>query len=74
VAGRAAYRAGQRRGEGDAEPPQAPAPENASPPPTAGGMAPDTITQLKELGELHEQGILTDEEFTQQKSRILDAS
>lgn len=42
-------------------PPQAPAP---APPP-------DPIARLKELGELHSQGILTDEEFAAQKAKIL---
>jgi hypothetical protein len=32
---------------------------------------PDPIEQLKELGQLHEQGILTDEEFAAQKAKIL---
>jgi Short C-terminal domain len=45
---------------------QAPAP---APPPAA--PAPDPIAQLKQLGELHEQGILTDEEFAAQKAKIL---
>jgi hypothetical protein len=31
----------------------------------------DTITKLKELAQLKEQGILTDEEFAAQKARIL---
>jgi hypothetical protein len=42
--------------------------EQAPPPPAAG---PDPIEQLKELGQLHEQGILTDEEFAAQKAKIL---
>lgn len=49
-----------------APPPQqeyAPAP--AAPPP------PDPIEQLKQLGALHEQGILTDEEFATQKAKLL---
>ena len=29
------------------------------------------LEQLKQLGALHEQGILTDDEFAQQKSRLL---
>jgi hypothetical protein len=41
----------------------------ASPAPTAAGT--DIITQLKELGALKEQGILTDDEFAAQKARIL---
>jgi Short C-terminal domain len=40
------------------------------PQPTA-AAAPDPIEQLKELGELHQQGILTDEEFAAQKARLL---
>jgi hypothetical protein len=31
----------------------------------------DTIAQLKELAALKEQGVLTEEEFTAQKARIL---
>ena len=33
--------------------------------------APDPIEQLKQLGELHQQGVLTDEEFAAQKARLL---
>jgi len=29
------------------------------------------MAELKQLGELHEQGILTDEEFTAKKTEIL---
>jgi hypothetical protein len=43
----------------------APAPAPASAP------APDTLTQLKELGELKAQGVLTDAEFEAQKAKIL---
>ena len=46
----------------------APAP---APPPAAAPAAPDPIEQLKELGQLHQQGILTDEEFAAQKAKIL---
>ena len=31
----------------------------------------DPIKQLKELGALHEQGVLTDEEFAAQKAKLL---
>ena len=51
-----------------APPPPAAAPP---PPPAAGGMSPDTIQQLQQLGQLHEQGVLTDEEFAAQKAKIL---
>ena len=33
--------------------------------------APDRITQLKQLGELKAQGVLTEQEFAAEKSRIL---
>ncbi len=51
------------------EAPQQPqaAPEAASPPPAAAS----TIDQLKELGELKSQGILTEEEFAAQKAKLL---
>jgi hypothetical protein len=35
------------------------------------GANPDTLVQLKLLGELHDKGILTDEEFTREKNRLL---
>jgi hypothetical protein len=48
-------------------------PAYAEPPPPAppAPPAPDPIGQLKELGALHEQGILTDAEFAAQKAKIL---
>jgi hypothetical protein len=33
--------------------------------------SPDPIEQLKQLGELHSQGVLTDEEFAAQKAKLL---
>lgn len=52
-------------------PPPAPAPAPVPAPAAAGGMPADTIQQLKDLAELKNQGILTEEEFAQQKARIL---
>jgi hypothetical protein len=49
---------------------QAPPP----PPPPAAAPAADEssmIEQLKQLGELHSQGILTDDEFAAQKAKLL---
>lgn len=46
---------------------QAPPP----PPPPAAASAPDPLAQLKQLAELKDQGVLTEEEFAQQKQRIL---
>jgi hypothetical protein len=31
----------------------------------------DVVQRLKDLGQLHDQGVLTDEEFAQQKARLL---
>ena len=45
-------------------------PEPAPPPPPAAPAA-DPIEQLKELAELKNQGILTEEEFAAQKAKIL---
>ncbi|MFJ3725604.1 SHOCT domain-containing protein [Streptomyces sp. NPDC090045] len=54
-----------------AQPPQQPAAPAAAPP-IADDMS-SKIDQLKELGALKEQGILTEAEFAEQKSRILSA-
>jgi hypothetical protein len=53
---------------------QAAAPPPPPPPPPPAAPAPpaaDPIQQLKDLAELRNQGLLTDEEFAQQKARIL---
>ncbi|MFL5859502.1 MAG: SHOCT domain-containing protein [Solirubrobacteraceae bacterium] len=84
--GGGAYMAGKHRANTQAEqqqnayyegqqsmaqaPPAAPAPA-AAPAADAGG---DYITRLKQLGELHDQGILTDDEFAQEKARVLGAN
>jgi len=39
--------------------------------PAPGGMTDDTIEQLTKLGQLHDSGVLTDDEFDQQKRRLL---
>jgi hypothetical protein len=44
-----------------------PPPEYASPAPAAA----DPIQQLKDLAELRDQGVLTEEEFAAQKAKIL---
>ncbi len=45
----------------------------AQPAPAPAPPAKDPIDQLKELAELHSQGILTDDEFAAQKAKILNA-
>jgi Short C-terminal domain len=57
--------------QADAQEPVEPEPEPDEPA-AAGGMD-DMLAQLKQLGELKSQGVLTEAEFQQQKSRILNA-
>ena len=49
-------------------PPPEPAP---APAPAPAAAEPDVATQLQQLAQLHEQGILTDEEFSAKKAQIL---
>jgi hypothetical protein len=51
-------------------PEQPVAPEQPAP---AGGGMDDKLAQLKQLGELKSQGVLTEEEFQQQKDVILNS-
>jgi hypothetical protein len=68
VSNRVSRRQAERWGQQDAAAYGEPA--YAEPPPAAPD-APDPIEQLKELGQLHAQGILTDEEFAAQKAKLL---
>lgn len=43
----------------------------AGPPPEAEPAEPDLNTQLTQLAQLHDQGILTDEEFSAKKAQLL---
>jgi len=45
--------------------------QQAPPPQPAAAPQADTVSQLKELAELKDAGILTDEEFAAQKAKIL---
>jgi hypothetical protein len=49
------------------QPQYAPAP----PPAPAAPSEADVISQLKQLGELHASGVLTDDEFAAQKAKLL---
>ncbi|MFB7407609.1 SHOCT domain-containing protein [Streptomyces sp. NPDC056202] len=51
-------------------PPPPPAAAPPAPAPAASDMS-SKIDQLKQLGELKDQGVLTDTEFEEQKRRIL---
>ncbi len=48
---------------------QTPPPQSA--PVAAPAQEPDPIERLKELGQLHESGVLTDEEFAAAKAKVL---
>jgi hypothetical protein len=65
-AGRDAQIVAQREAAYDEQTEPAP-----TPPPQAAAPAADPIAQLKELAELKDQGILTEEEFAAQKAKIL---
>ena len=44
-----------------------------APPAQAGGMSPEVIEQLKQLAQLKDAGVLTQEEFDQQKRKLLSS-
>jgi hypothetical protein len=69
VSGRVARRQSARWAAQEAPPPPQAAP--APPPAAPAAPAPSTIDQLKELGELKSQGIITEEEFAAQKAKLL---
>jgi Short C-terminal domain len=69
VSNRVSRRQSERWAAQEAPPPPqaAPAPAPAAPAPAAES----TIDQLKELGELKSQGVITEEEFAAQKAKLL---
>lgn len=69
VSNRVSRRQGQRWAQQEAPEAAPQAPPPPAPAPAAGGSS--TIDQLKELGELKAQGILTEEEFAAQKAKLL---
>jgi hypothetical protein len=51
-----------------------PPPASAAPPaPVSRAPSDDTVSRLERLAALHKQGVLTDEEFAQQKKKLLGA-
>jgi hypothetical protein len=50
------------------------APPPAAAPQSSGGISDAAIAQLKQLAELHDQGILTDAEFDAQKQKLLSGA
>ena len=69
VSGRVQRRQANKWAEQEA--PQAPPQAAPAPVAAAPAAAPSMIDQLKELGELKDQGILTEEEFAAQKAKLL---
>jgi putative oligomerization/nucleic acid binding protein len=72
MVGGVAYHAGKKVQEGREADEQAGQQAMATPAPS--GEGDDMIAQLEKLGQLKDQGILTDEEFTAQKQKLLGAS
>ena len=65
----------QQQEEAAAAQPVAPAePAQAAPRAAAGGLTHEAMEELKQLGELHEQGVLTDEEFESEKAKLLGSA
>lgn len=70
VSNRVSRRQGERWAQQE-EQQQAPVAAAPAPPASAAESGQSTIDQLKELGELKAQGILTEEEFAAQKAKLL---
>lgn len=71
VSNRVSRRQGQRWAQQEEAQQAQQAPPPAAPAAPAGGES--MLDQLKELGALKEQGILTEEEFAAQKAKLLAA-
>ena len=61
--------------EAAAAPQAAPAePGPAAQPAAAGGLTHEAMEELKQLGELHDQNVLTDQEFEREKAKLLGSA
>jgi Short C-terminal domain len=68
VSNRVSRRQANRWSQQEAEPePAYAAPAEEAPPPPE----PDLFAQLKQLGDLRDQGVLTEDEFSAQKAKLL---
>ena len=70
VGGRVRHRQDQKWARQDAQA-AAPAPAYAEPAQSSAPPAKDKLQQLKELGDLKAQGVLTEQEFATEKAKIL---
>jgi hypothetical protein len=73
VSNRVSRRQARRWGQQDqsAYPPQQYAPQQYAPPPPPPPSGGTDIDLLSKVAQLHEQGVLTDEEFAKEKAKIL---
>jgi len=71
VSNRVSRRQGTRWAEQEAA--EQPAAQPAAPPAAPAAAESSVIDQLKQLGELKAQGILTEEEFAAQKAKLLSS-
>lgn len=71
VAGKRHRDAKEAREQEEPAGPQPPADPGQTNEPAAGGLTPDVMTELKQLGELHDQNVLTDDEFEREKAKLL---
>ena len=73
VIGTVAYQGSKRGAEAGASeaPADAPPPAPEAPPPAAAPEEDPTVAKLNELAQLHESGVLTDEEFAAAKAKAL---
>jgi hypothetical protein len=77
MVGGGAYYAGKKIQQGRDQDPEQDAPsqdETTPAAPAAGGISDATIDQLKKLGDLKDQGVLTQDEFDQQKQKLLQTA
>ena len=69
VSNRVSRRQGNRWAAQEAQ--EAPEPEETEAPPAADTTTPNKLDMLTQLGQLHADGTLTDEEFAAEKAKIL---
>jgi hypothetical protein len=62
-----------KQAEEQEAPQQAPPPEPVGQASPAGGLTQEAVDQLKQLGELHDQNVLSDEEFEREKAKLLSS-
>ena len=77
MVGGAGYYAGKKIQEGREQDPSQDEPQDEpqqEAAPSAGGMTDEMIDQLGKLGQLHDQGVLTDDEFAAQKQKLLEST